>query len=73
MKTYDVAADELPALCPDVSGDGRGQSVDALIAAGEQVQVEAGPPVPGTYRHDFMNDWTPRHMPVSRRPTTKRP
>ena len=47
------------------------QSVDALIAAGEQVQEQAGPPVPGTYRHDFMNDWTPRHMPVSRRRGTR--
>ena len=47
------------------------QSVDALIAAGEQVQEQAGPPVPGTYRHDFMSDKTPRHMPVSRRRGTR--
>ena len=45
------------------------QSVDALIAAGERVQEEGGPPDPGTYRHDFLNDRTPRYMPVSRRGT----
>ena len=27
------------------------QSVEVLIDAGERVQVDAGPPVPGTYQH----------------------
>ena len=43
----------------------RWQSVEALIAAAEVVQEEVGPPVPGTYRHDFMNDREPRQVPMS--------
>ena len=43
------------------------QSVEALIAAAEVVQAEAGLPVPGTYRHHFMNDTEPRDVPISRR------
>ena len=29
------------------------QSVEALIAAAQVVQMEVGPPFPGTYRNDF--------------------
>ena len=43
------------------------QMVEALIALAEVVQVEVGPPVPGTYRHDFMNDREPRQVPMSAR------
>ena len=43
------------------------QSVEALIIAAERVQEEAGPPIPGTYRHAFMNDTTPRKLPISHR------
>ena len=43
------------------------QSVEALIAAAEVVQAEVGPPVPGTYRHDFLNDTEPRQVPMSAR------
>ena len=43
------------------------QSVEALIGAPEVVREEAGPPVPGTYRHDFMNDREPRQLPMSAR------
>ena len=42
----------------------RWQSVEALIAAAEVVQEEVGPSVPGTYRHDFMNDREPRQVPM---------
>ena len=42
------------------------QSVEALISAAEVVQGEAGPPVPGTYRHDFRNDTTPRWLPYAK-------
>ena len=31
------------------------QSVEVLIDARGRVQGDAGPPVPGTYRHDFRN------------------
>ena len=37
------------------------QSVEALIAVVEVVQMEVGPPVLGTYRHDFINDTELRH------------
>ena len=43
------------------------QNVEALIAAAEVVQEEVGPPVPGTYRHVFMNDTEPRQVPMSAR------
>ena len=45
----------------------RCQSVEALIAATKVVQEEVGPPVPGTYRHDFMNNREPRQVPMSAR------
>ena len=41
-----------------------------FVAAAEVVQVEVGPPVPGTYRHDFMNDTEPRQVPMSIRGNT---
>ena len=43
------------------------QSVEDLIAAAEFVQEEVGPPVPGTYRHNFVNDREPRQVPMSAR------
>ena len=42
------------------------QSVEALIAAAEIVPMEVGPPVPGTYRHDFLNGTEPRQVPMPR-------
>jgi len=46
-----------------------GDVFEALIGLSvlKVVQAEAGPPVPGTYRHDFMNDTEPREVLVSRR------
>ena len=41
------------------------QSVEALIAVAEVAQEEVGPPVPGTYRHDFRNDREPRQVSMS--------
>ena len=41
------------------------QSVEALIAVVEVVQMEVGPPVPGTYRHNFVNDREQRQVPMS--------
>ena len=41
-------------------------SIRALIAAGEEVQQEVGPPAPGTYRYHFMGDETPRPCGVPR-------
>ena len=38
-----------------------------MLAAAEVVQNQAGPPAPGTYRHDFAHDTTPRELPVSKR------
>ena len=35
-------------------------SKNALIAAGLAVQAEMGPPLPGTHRHRFHGDETPR-------------
>ena len=48
------------------------QNVEALIAAAEVVQAEVGPPVPGTYRHDFTNDAEPRQVPMSARGNMER-